>query len=521
MKKLYFGGPILTMKNPRYAEALLTDGGKILAVGKKDETLALAPDAELFDLEGRALLPGFIDAHSHLTSYSLNLFSCRLYGAKSYEEIARRIRDYIKEKRLIPGSFIKTRGYDNSLLPGGRHLTLSEIDSLAPGYALCISHTTGHLGLMNSEAMRLFGITPDTPDPKGGRILRGEDGKPNGVFEASAFSFFTEKLPPAPPEEIKNALAAGQKRYASFGITTAQDGWITSRRLEAYKTLYGEGGLFLDVFGNVSFSDRDELLSLYRPEDVGGKLRICAQKSFLDGSPQLRTAWMSKPYIDGDCYRPNASDEWLTRAMEEAAEADLQVLCHCNGDTAIEQFLRCAEAVEKTTPRFKELRPVIIHAQFMRRDQLERAARLGVIPSFFAAHVYHWGDVHLKNLGAERASHCSPAATALKYGLPFTFHQDAPVIEPDMLETLWCAACRTTKSGVKFEEAISVYDALRAVTVNAAYSYFEEGRKGALAPGMDADLVILSADPLAIHPEDLRRVRVEATVKAGETVFRR
>ncbi len=518
MKKLYFGGPIITMSKPRYAEALLTDGGKMIAVGKKDELRSFAPDAELFDLDGRALLPGFIDPHSHFTSYSLNLTYCRVYGADSVDEIVRRIRAYIEEKKPEKSSFIKVRGYDNTLLPGRRHLTLAELDSIAPGYALCISHTTGHLGLLNSEAMRRFGITAETPDPKGGRILH-ENGKPNGVFEENAYSFFTNQLPPAGPEEIKNALTEGQKKYASYGITTAQDGALSRRGLEAYARLYNEGGLFLDVFGNVSAASRDELLPLYRPEDTGGKLHLISQKSFLDGSPQLRTAWMSRPYIGGDCYHASVSDEWLAGAMEDAAKAGLQVLCHCNGDAAIEQFLRCAEAVERKTPRFRELRPVIIHAQFIRQDQLERAAALGVITSFFAAHVYRWGDVHLANLGFERASRCSPAASALRLGIPFTFHQDSPVIEPDMIETLWCACCRLTKSGIRFEEAISVYDALRAVTVNAAYQYFEEDKKGALAPGMDADFVILSADPLNTPPEDLRSLRIEATVKAGETVF--
>ncbi len=520
MTTLYYGGPILTMSDPLYVPALLTGDGKILAVGEKDELRSLAPDAALVDLDGRALLPGFIDPHSHLTAYSLAQNACSVSGAADAGEIARRIRAYLEEKRPEPGSFLTVRGYDNTALPGGRHPSLDEIDAFAPGYPLCIRHKTEHLGIFNSAAMERLGITPETPDPPGGRIVR-EDGRLTGVFEEGAFSRYAALLPAATAEDVKNALLLGQQKYFSYGITTAQDGMLSRRELTAYSLLAGEKKLLLDVFGNVSARGRDVLLPLYRPEDTGGKLRLLSQKSVLDGSPQLRTAWMTKPYLGGDCYRAGVSDEWLTEAMRGATAAGLQVLCHCNGDATIDQFLRCAETVERETLRFRELRPVIIHAQFMRGDQLARAAALGVIPSFFAAHVYHWGDVHLANLGWERAAHCSPAASALALGLPFTFHQDAPVIEPDMIETLWCACCRLTKSGVRFEEAISPLDALRAVTVNAAYSYFEEERKGILAPGRDADLVLLSADPLAVPPEELRSLRVEATVKAGETVYSR
>ena len=137
------------------------------------------------------------------------------------------------------------------------------------------------------------------------------------------------------------------------------------------------------------------------------------------------------------------------------------------------------------------------------------------------AHVYHWGDVHVKNFGLERAEHISPAGSALAQNIPFTFHQDAPVIRPDMLETVWCAANRLTRSGrlLGEDERIPVLEALRAVTVNAAWQYFEEERKGSLRPGKRADLVLLSADPLAVPAEEIREIQVLETIKAGETIY--
>ena len=245
--------------------------------------------------------------------------------------------------------------------------------------------------------------------------------------------------------------------------------------------------------------------------------------SFLDGSPQGRTAWLRSPYEGEADYRgyPTMTDSAVEDVLRRALALGVQPLAHCNGDRAVQQYLDAGARVEKDSPRLRDLRPVIIHAQLMGADQLPQAKALGFVPSFFVAHVYHWGDVHWNNFGPTRASAISPAGSALALGLPFTFHQDAPVIPPDMLETVWCAAERMTRSGRVLgpEQRIPVYDALRAVTANAAWQYFEEGSKGTLAPGKRADLVILDRDPLATPPERLREVQVLATVKGGQTIY--
>ena len=163
----------------------------------------------------------------------------------------------------------------------------------------------------------------------------------------------------------------------------------------------------------------------------------------------------------------------------------------------------------------------MIHAQLLGRDQLEQTKLLGVIPSFFTAHVLHWGETHVKNLGIDRAERISPAASALKRGIRFTMHQDTPVIEPDMLETIWCAANRITSSGrvLGEDERIPVMEAIRAVTVNAAYQYFEEDKKGSIEPGKDADFTLLDRDPLSVCPVNIRDIRVLGLIKRGDTVF--
>lgn len=165
----------------------------------------------------------------------------------------------------------------------------------------------------------------------------------------------------------------------------------------------------------------------------------------------------------------------------------------------------------------------MIHAQLLEPEQLERVADLGIVPSFFVAHVYHWGDTHIKNFGFKRASQISPAGSALARNIRFTFHQDTPVIEPDMLETVWCAVNRVTRTGVKLgdKECIPVMEALKAVTINAAYQYGEEHTKGSIEPGKAADFVILDCDPVTAKPMDIRKIKVLQTIKAGKTIFER
>ena len=163
----------------------------------------------------------------------------------------------------------------------------------------------------------------------------------------------------------------------------------------------------------------------------------------------------------------------------------------------------------------------MIHCQTMRPDQYERMAELNMVPSIFASHIWYWGDVHLKNFGPERGGRISACGDALRAGLPFTLHTDTPVLRPNLLEAAWCAVNRVTKKGVQLDEdqKIGVYDALRAITVNGAYQYGEEDRKGTLEAGKLADLAVLDRDPFAIDPADLRDVRVLATIKEGERVY--
>ena len=233
---------------------------------------------------------------------------------------------------------------------------------------------------------------------------------------------------------------------------------------------------------------------------------------------------MRTPYQGDDpdyCGYGTMTDEAVKNAFRMAEDQHTQIIAHCNGDGASEQFLRCMEAVSREYPNLKDLRPVIIHGQLLGLDQLPKVKALGAMVSFFVAHVYHWGDVHIRNFSLERACQISPAHSAMEAGIPITFHQDAPVIEPDMLETLWCAVNRKTAEGVVLgsQERLTVTEALKAITVNAAYQYSEEDKRGSIEAGKVSDFVILDRDPLSVSPDQLRELQVLETYKSGKLIY--
>lgn len=523
MKTMIFGGKIITMADPLYADCVIIESGVITAVGNEKElSEKYCPDKKI-DLKGAVAVPAFIDPHSHFTQTAYSLLQADLNGSTSEKEIADKIKDFINENNIGKGKWIIARGYDNNLFQSKKNLQLSQLDHIAPENPLVIQHKSGHMGLFNSLALEELGVNENTVSPEGGKI-EVKNGALTGYMEENAFFEYLKKTPQTSEAELRKALSAAQKKYASYGITTVQDGMAVPEMMPIYKFL-ADNSLFTDL---VAYCDTEmfELIKKEMPQTImkyKNRFKTGGIKIFLDGSPQGKTAWMETPYAGTKNHygTQTMSDEDVIAAMKKTAENNVQIIAHCNGDAACGQFLKCLEKAEREYPNLKDLRPVIIHAQFITEEQVCRAAELGVVLSFFAAHVYHWGDVHIENFGFERAADLSPAVWAEKYGARYTMHQDSPVIEPDMIETLWCAANRITKSGkiLGEEQKISVLSALKAVTVNAAYQYFEEDTKGSIEPGKAADLAVLSADPLKTAPKDLRKIKVLKTIKNGTVIF--
>ena len=536
------------------SDSVAVSNGRILAVGSRQELSAQFPTFRVEDADGY-LQPAFIDPHSHYTNLAMAQLQIPLDGLSSEAQIEAAVREYLSQNKPAPGEWLTARGYDNNNFPNARRLTLDFIDRLTDN-PLIICHKSGHVGYLNSAAMRRLNIDGSTESPAGG-LIEKRNGQPTGYFEENAFIEYQKKIPLPTPERLTQAFERAQKIYAENGITTIQDGMIVREMSGIYRMLMGGGLQKLDL---VAYAGCGDYLELKR-ELFGGtdccanqmrcdcscdcsdgctnhELRDCTDgyknhirlggvKIFLDGSPQGRTAWMREPYLPDDSgatdYRGygTMTDDEVVSAMRFAAENKTQLLAHCNGDAAAEQFLRCYEVVLCEHPEIRDLRFVIIHGQLMGRDQLTRAAELGVMVSFFVAHILHWGDTHIKNFGLDRASRISPAGSAVRAGLRFTFHQDSPVIMPDMLETISAAVTRVTSGGVLLgsDERISVEEALRAVTLDAAYQYGEENEKGSITVGKRADLVLLDRDITTSRHEDIAGIRVVGTWKDGKRIF--
>ena len=517
---LYSGGPIVTLEDPLYAQALVERGGRIAYVGAREEAEALAgPGARRVDLEGRTLLPAFLDPHSHLLACAYARLQVPLGECAGWGEITDRLSRHVQERGVQPGEWVKGTGYDQNALAEGAAPDRFCLDRACPNNPVVIQHASGHAGVFNTLALERLGAL----DGDCG-LERDGQGALTGRGEENPFLDLLGRIPMDGLEDVLRAFQGAQEEYASHGITTAQEGLLQPVMAPVYQEILRRGLLYLDVNAYVPPADYDRLRGQFAQgvSASPGTFQVAGMKIFLDGSPQGGTAWVREPYAGGGCGTSTMTDGQVLSAFRQALDRDAQLLAHCNGDRAAEQYLTLLAQAEREAGK-KLCRPVMIHAQLLGLDQLERVKALGVTPSFFAAHVYHWGEVHVRNLGLARAAAISPAGSARRLGIPFTLHQDAPVIPPDMVETLWCACARRTEAGRVLgpEERVSPRAALEAVTRTAAWQYFQEGERGSLQAGKRADFVLLSGDPLSTAPEELKRLQVEAAVKAGRTIWSR
>ena len=341
MKTLFFNGKVITMAEPLYAEAVLVDAGKIVAVGNEAE-LRAAADA-CIDLKGATMLPGFIDAHSHLTEYALASLQVNLDGITDFALLKEAVQAYIGDNNIPEGEWVVARNYEHNLFPSGKLLTMEEIDSICPRHLLLIKHTSCHMGLVNSNVFKKFGVTAETPDPRGGRYVVA-DGKLTGCLEESACTAMRMRVPSPTVEKACEAHIKMQNHYASYGVTTAQDGYLGSNMIEIYRNLIENDNLILDLISYAHIPHYERLKGMFDTLPESPRLHLGGVKQFLDGSLPVRTAWLKRPYLGDDgtyCGHPNQPDEVIVNAFKRAAELNEQIIFHSNGDAANEQFLHC------------------------------------------------------------------------------------------------------------------------------------------------------------------------------------
>ena len=569
--RIFSGGPILTMeKDQPRAEAVAVKGGLILAVGSNSDVMSHRGDkTEMVDLGGRTMVPGFIDAHSHIVQQSLKYSTVILDpfpigDVKNIADLKAKLAARAAKDGKGAGAWLFGWGYDDTGLAEQRHPTRQDLDAVSPDRPIALIHISSHLMTANTLALERAGITADTPNPEGGVIRREADGKtPNGVLEENAMAAMLATVPTPSPERALEMIKVGAQKYAEAGITTAQDGAAVPGMVALLKEAEKKGLLPIDVVTYALYKGADLSLVDRIAAEAGqrDRMRQGGIKLVLDGSIQGFTAYLSKPYHtpppseQAVTEEPNLSNAGPTlvlgknlrlsgskpvptttqyrgyanmtaaevvRWIERADAAGVQFIAHTNGDAATDLLLTAVRRVRGDKPR-PDLRSVIIHAQTMREDQLDAARDMGLVPSFFPIHVAFWGDRHRALfLGPERATRIDPAKSALDRGMRFTLHHDAPIAGIDMLAVMSAAVNRKTTGGEVLgpEQRIAPLDALRAVTLDAAWQYFEEDRKGSLAPGKVADLVILSANPLEVDPSTIAKIRVEETIKDGLTVYK-
>lgn len=530
MKSFYTNGTILTMEDHAlYAEAVCVEHGRIKAVGTARDVLKLQEDGdEVIDLNGAVLMPGFIDAHSHFVGAANAMTQCDLSLCKDFTEIVELMRDFKEKRNLQEGAWIIGCNYDQNFLAEGRHPDKTVLDQISSEHPVLLIHASSHMGVTNSRGLELQGITEETEDCPGGRYGRvGETKEPDGYMEEKVFIEFQTKLPMTSMEELMRLIGEAQKMYASYGVTTVQDGMVGKPLFQLLKYASGAGLLKLDVVGYADVMTAADLPEA-EPEYAGrykDHFKMGGFKVFLDGSPQGRTAWMTAPYEGDDTYcgYPIHSDEKLREYIAVALDKKQQLLAHCNGDAAAEQYIAQFEKELEARGEKDSNRAVMVHAQLVRKDQLGRMKEIGMIPSFFVAHTYYWGDIHMKNFGPERGSQISPVKDALDHGMKFTFHQDTPVVPPDMMRTVSCAVNRISRTGqvIGENQRVPVLEALKAITSYAAYQYHEEEEKGTIAVGKYADFVVLDKDPLEADAETLSDIQVLMTLKENEVIYRR
>ena len=530
MEKLYFNGDILTMEGEEhYVEAVLVADGKIKAAGTYAEVTELkSDDCELIDLQGKTLMPSFIDTHSHAASMApmfANL--CNLSGCNNFDDIVTELKKFKEERQIPPGQAIVGTNYDELFLEEKTHPHRDLLDTVSTEHPITLIHASIHMIAANSMALASVNFHDGMNEISGGKIGRYDDGRINGYLAEAASYPLISAIFADMQKKMDQLWDVSQQQYLSHGITTAQDGGSDENVVKMMLAFDKAGMLKMDMVVYETFAPEvPAVLERYKNmrDTYNGHVRVGGIKMVLDGSPQARTAWMTKPYEGSDnCGIPIRKDEEVEACVKMALDCNAQLLVHCNGDASGDQYLNSIEKMLPLSdnPNKNNLRFTMLHCQTARKDQIERMVKLHVLPSIFVGHLNYWGDIHLINFGAVRGSRVSPVKDALDAGLIYNFHIDTPVIKPDLLHAVWTAVNRLSRNGVVVgeEQKVGVYDALKAITINAAYAYFEEHEKGSIREGKRADLVILDANPMKVEPIAIRDIKVLETIKDGVTVY--
>ncbi|GIP42245.1 exoenzyme regulatory protein AepA precursor [Paenibacillus sp. J45TS6] len=523
------------------AGAIGVKNGKISALWKEKnparEEITLSDDNAVIDLQGKTVLPGFIETHNHLISAIMlkRFIDCKSPLNQTIADIQKRISE--KASEVGKETWIVGFGYDDTSLLDMRHPTKADLDAAAPDHPVVVYHISGHLCVANSVALSIAGISDSMQDPKGGRLGRDASGQLNGILYEGATMLVGSHLPGPSEEEVLSLLREEAYTYAAQGITTSTDAKMgVSMDIDdidlCMKAIEQEAIPFrMKLMISSDKLNQDKKLQSMTAEEVdaylrersGGRASLDSVKLFQDGSIQGLTGALREPYFcDVERYGELIkSQEQLNREVKEWHDKGFRIAIHGNGDRAIGSILDAFEYALTSNPR-SDHRHRIEHVQTATTEDLERMRKLGVAGSFFINHVYYWGDRHEKLfLGPQRAARISPLAEAKELKVLFTLHSDCPVTPISPLFLVWAAVNRVTSSGkvLGAEQRIDALTALRAMTSYGAELNFEEAETGTIESGKRADFVILEEDPTEVEPIRIKDISIFATLRDGKFIY--
>ena len=522
MDRLLYNAKVITMEGTR-ATAVAFQEGLIARVGDSAALLKEAPQGcALLDLDGRTVIPAFTDAHAHL--WKMGHLLTTMLDLRRTASLPG-LCDLLQERscKLPGGAWLLGRGFNEMQMLEGRKLTRHELDLAVPDRPVALTRTCGHICSVNSLALRLADVTAQTQAPAGGVIEREEGGEPNGILSETAMGLIHSVIPPPTQSEYEGMISAALAHQLSFGITASSDCGVAPELLEVYRAMERNGALPGRVLAMPLRKVDGRFNPVPMPEKyVSERLRVDTVKFLADGGLSGATAALSMPYRHASTRGTlRIEKEELQRLCREAHELGWRIATHAIGDVAIDMIL---DVYESLGAHPNGLAHRIEHFGVPTQRQLRRAANIGLISVPQTIFVHALGGNFLAMVPDEMISRVYPIRDMLDAGLTVALSSDAPVVEDDNpLMGMAAAITRRTQDGrtVAPDQAITAEEALRAYTVGGAIACGEGTTRGSIEPGKWADVAVLSADPLAVDPQELSAIRVEMTFLSGDKVYER
>jgi len=509
--------------DPLEDSTVLVTDGKIRFIGEEAEAGRLAPGAERIDLKGATVLPGLVDAHAHVSGLGMALETVSLVDTTSYAEVLERVRQ--GAAKATRGEWITGRGCDQNDWAIKDFPTAAELDRVVSDHPVWVTRIDGHAALANSAAMRAAGITSSTADPAGGRILRDERGEPTGVFVDAAKELVERMIPPASRGVQKRRIVRAAEEIAAHGLTGVHDAGADDLTISLMRELLDEGRLPIRIYGMLS--DDDALVAKWFAEgpliNYGGKLTVRSVKLYADGALGSRGAALLQPYADDVSNRGLllTTVEHIRDVSSRARLAGFQVNTHAIGDRAVRNVFDAYEsALVNANDRFR-----IEHFQVAALEDISRLAPRGIIASMQPTHAtsdMYWAE---KRVGPERIRGAYAWRTVLDRGGRLALGSDFPVEEVNPFFGIYAAVTRQDQKGWPAggwypSERLTIQEAIRGFSADAAYAAFEEESRGTIEVGKAGDFTIVESNPLTADPSSLFKLKVLYTVVGGKIVYR-